>query len=312
MTTNLRLGAPRAVFLSAASMLPMLRGPAVAYSPEDDLGGGGDGGGEPADAGSAPADNQGENQEQPTGAEAPAEGGEGEGEGEQPKPRNSAQERISQLTREKHEANRRAAEAERRAQEAERRLKGDGNEKPTPEAGSEEPDPSKYKFGDTDPAYIRDLARYEARQAYAAEAQASAARNQAQQVEQTWRSQEDAFAADKPDYFEKVYSDDLTLTPPMVDALVTSEQGAAVAYHLASNPDEARRIAALNPLAQIREIGRLEGMLAQQSAAPTAPQPKTISDAPTPPPQNRGQGGKFKPAPDTDDFAAFERAYGRS
>jgi hypothetical protein len=225
----------------------------------------------------------------------------------------SAQDRIGELTRKRHEADRRAAAAERRAEEAERKLSGFGQgDKPVNDQEAGPPDPTKYRYGETDPGFIRDLARHEAKEAYAAEARESAARAQAQQVEQTWRSREDAFAAEKPDYFDKVYADDLPMTRAMTDAIVTSDEGAAVAYHLASNPDEARRIAALSPLAQIREIGRLEGKFAaEKSAQPAGEQPKKISDAPTPPPQGRGQGGRFKVAADTDDFAAFEREYGR-
>ena len=93
----------------------------------------------------------------------------------------------------------------------------------------------------------------------------------------------------------------------MADAIRTSEVGAAVAYHLASNPEEARRIAGLNPLAAIREIGRLEARFDTKSSGPP---PKQASDAPPPPPGVRGQGGRFAVAPDTDDFAAFEKQYG--
>lgn len=309
MTTETRLGASRAVLLSATSAFPMLRGPAVAFAPEDDFGGGA-----PADGGAGePGDGEGGGREEQPNGNDPAAGAD-EDEGDQPKPKQSAQERIGELIRRRREADKRAAAAERRAEEAERRLSGHGQgDKPASGQETGPPDPSKYPFGDTDPGFIRDLARHEAKEAYAAEARQSAARAHAQQVEKTWNERQDAFAADKPDYYDKVGAEDLPITRAMTDAIVTSEEGAAVAYHLASNPDEAHRIAALSPLAQIREIGRIEGRIAaeKQSAQSAGEQPKKISDAPTPAPQGRGQGGRFKVAADTDDFAAFEREYGR-
>ena len=50
-----------------------------------------------------------------------------------------------------------------------------------------------------------------------------------------------------------------------------------IAYHLGSHPKEAQRIAALSPLSQIREIGKLEAKLLAEPAKPKAP-----SKAPAP------------------------------
>lgn len=300
MTTETKPGASRAVFFAAASTLPMLRGPTITYAPEDD---GGAGGAEvqPDDTGQ----NQDQGEQQPGEGEQPP--AEGEGEGEQaPKPKNPAQERIDALTKSRREAERRADAAEARLRELEK-PKGDAPAK------SAEPDPTdltKYKFGETDPQYIRDLARYEAKQAYAAESQAHRERTAAETVQTTWDGRQEAFAAKTPDYYEKI-DGDWVCSPVMADAIRTSEDGAAVAYHLANNPDEARRIAALNPLAAVRELGRLEAKLATPAANPSpTPEPKRISDAPTPPPQIRGNGGRFKVSPDTENFEDFERQYG--
>jgi hypothetical protein len=92
-------------------------------------------------------------------------------------------------------------------------------------------------------------------------------------------------------------------TDAMREAIISSEDGPAVAYHLASNPDEARRIAALDPVSQIRALGRLEAKL----STPAAPTAKTATDAPMPTTQVRGAGGRFGTSPDTQDFAAFEK-----
>lgn len=227
-----------------------------------------------------------------------------EGQGDPPaQPKRSAQDRIDELTRARREAEREAAHWKRLAQEGKQ-----PEPQPKPQAAEDaEPDPTKYQYGETDAGYIRDLARFEARREFKAEAERHQQRTQAQTVEQTWTERQADFAKDNPDYRE-VIDRDWVCTPVMADAIKTSEEGARVAYHLAQHPDEARRIAGLNPLAQVRELGRLEAKLATPAAPPT-PQPKTVSDAPPPHPQARGLSGRFAPAPDTDDLDAFEKSF---
>jgi len=223
----------------------------------------------------------------------------------------SVQDRIDELTLARREAERRASDLERRLAEVTQPRQPQADAP----AADAEPDPADFAYGEADPAYIRAIARYEGRLAYREEAEKHQRETQVRTVEQTWAQRQDAFAKEHPDFFEKINSDDLAITPVMADAIKTSEDGAAVAYHLATNPDEARRIAALNPLAQVRELGRLEARLAAPQAqtppAEPAPQPKTVSDAPAPAPLARGLRGQFKPPADTEDFAAFERSYVR-
>lgn len=234
------------------------------------------------------------------GAAAEAEGAEGEG--EQPKPKPKVQDRIDELTRARREAEREAAywrgKAESHAKPEQRQ------ERPQQDA---EPDPADYQYGETDSGYIKALGAYTARQEFMRLSQESQRRNAVQTVEQSWEQRQADFAKEKPDYYDAL-NRDWPCTQDMAAAIKTSDEGAAVAYHLAQNPTEARRIAALNPLAQVREIGKLEAKLAAPAASSTPI--KTVSTAPGPAPQARGLKGQFKAAPDTDDFAAFDKAYG--
>lgn len=237
-----------------------------------------------------------------SGDDAAAEA-DGQDEGDQPKPKKqSVQDRIDELTRDKH-AERRAREAaERRLAELEARVQPKThNDQPQEDA---EPDPAAYKYGETDPGYIRDLGKFTARQEFLRLAAERERETAIRTVEQTWEQRQAEFAKAKPDFYD-VMNGDWVCTPAMADTIRTSDDGAAVAYHLAQNPAEARRIAALNPLAQVREIGKLEARL----SAPPPPQTKTVSDAPPPPSQARGVSGRFAPPPDTDDLDAFEREY---
>lgn len=306
MTTDTPLGATRAGFFAAASALPMLRGPAVAFSPDVDAGlegvGGGEGGYDDQDDQNGLEGGDAQNPGDDPAAEA------GEGEGEQPKPKKTAQDRIGELTRARRDAERRAERAERELADARQGKQPPAEE--TPE--DKEPDPADFKYGETDPEFIRALARYEAKASFAAEEKDRAKRATIAQLESAWEDRQTAFANDNPDYFDKIDAEDLAVSPPMAGAIKSMEDGPAVAYHLAQNPDEARRIAALAPLAQVREIGRIQGRLEAQreAAAQNDPDtPKPVSKAPPPPNKNRGQGGRFQVSADTDDFAAFEKAY---
>ena len=118
-----------------------------------------------------------------------------------------------------------------------------------------------------------------------------------------------AFAHARPDYVEAVMGSDWACSETMADAIQDSDAGPALAYHLASHPQQAEAIAAMSPLGQVRALGRIEAGLIEGAGSGTGTA-TSISAAPAPPPSLRGSGGRFRPAPDTDDFAAFDRAYG--
>jgi hypothetical protein len=216
------------------------------------------------------------------------------------KPKKSAKERIDELTAARREA-------ERRAEYLEGLLANrqpEQRQQPQPKE-PEEPDPANYHYGETDVNFIRDHAAYSARKAFREEMEQER-QAQARQTAQQRFAEREAAAVDKFDDFYQVvghgYSKAANIIPHAAqDAIMESEAGPEIAYHLAKNPAEARRLAAMSPLSQAREIGRLEAKL-------TSPPPlKTATNAPEPTPTVRGTGGRFEAAPDTDDFAAFER-----
>lgn len=219
--------------------------------------------------------------------------------GQPPKPKKSAKERINELTLARREAERQAEYWREQA------MRGQPAEAEQP---ATEPDPAQYEYGEADGRYIRDLARHEARQEFQRAAQEQSAAQEAHTIDTAWQARQAAFAAKTPDYHQLVIANPaLPITAQMAEAIKTSDVGPDVAYHLAKNPAEAQRIAILTPIAQAREIGRLEARVAE------LPKPvvNRLTAAPDPPPQVRGVGGRFAPAPDTDDFKAFE-AWARS
>ena len=102
-------------------------------------------------------------------------------------------------------------------------------------------------------------------------------------------------ARSKYDDFEQVaYNPKLPITNVMAEAIQSSDIGPELAYHLGTNPKEAERISRLSPLAQAKEIGRIEAKLASD------PPVKRTSSAPAPisPVSARSTGS---PAYDTTD-----------
>jgi len=139
-------------------------------------------------------------------------------------------------------------------------------------------------------AYADALAYQKAEQLIA---QREAAKQQSQVLESYHEREEEARS--KYEDFEQVaYNPKLPITNVMAEAIQSSDIGPELAYHLGTNPKEADRISKLPPLAQAKEIGRIEAKLAAD------PPVKRTSSAPAPisPVSARSTGS---PAYDTTD-----------
>jgi hypothetical protein len=98
---------------------------------------------------------------------------------------------------------------------------------------------------------------------------------QNQKLVQGWESGVSKAQAKYDDWDEVV--GDIKPTTPWAYAMMEADNGPDIAYYLGSHPAEVRRIAALSPSSQFREIGKLELKL----QAPAEP-PKKPSKAPAP------------------------------
>lgn len=227
------------------------------------------------------------------------------------KPKPTVQDRIDEITRARREAER---DAEYWKGVAEGRIKpnqqnGHDRQPEAPKA-AEAPNPDDYEFGATDERYLKavidhgisegikkGLDKVEERVAQDLHIQAE---------ERAWEAKQDSARSKFDDYDDKVVNgaDNWPCSREMAQAIRTSDVGGELAYHLASNPDEARRITALDPFSQIRELGRLEARL---DAPATTDSPPVTTKAPKPAEvQARGAGGKFAPNAATENFEEFE------
>jgi len=233
----------------------------------------------------------------------------------------TVQERIDEITAARREAERKADEAARQAEYWRGKAEG---AKPSEEApkvedaavSDGEPDPSKYEYGEADPKFILDMARYGARKEFEELRQGEAMRAQAEEAKGKWHDKAASAVEKYPDFKEKVMDTadkvEWPCSPIVGEGIIQSEVGADIAYHLATNVEEAKAIYAMNPLEQARAFGRLEAKFMAETAKAEAPAPKIVTDAPIPPENRaRGAGGKFSVADDTEDFAAFEAKHSR-
>lgn len=159
------------------------------------------------------------------------------------------------------------------------------------------PDPMKYQnYSD----YVRDMARYEARQeqekffsSMQAQREQETAQERVQTLQHNFRTQMEQAQAEYEDFEEVALNPDVTITAPMAEVIASSEIGAKLAYHLGKNPTEALRIARMSPIAAARELGKIEAKLT--AAAPTA-----LSKAPAP---IAPVGGKAKASENPDNMS---------
>lgn len=178
------------------------------------------------------------------------------GKTEEPR-RSRAQERIDQLTRAKHDAERRA---EALAREVDRlrkpiALKADATED--------------ERVAHSNRTAVRDEMREQA------EANAASAAQQAHTTrKQIFEAKVSTASQRSPDALAKFYS--VPCSSVMADFLAESDKAGELAVHLGSNPDEATRIAELPPTRQAIELARLEGRLSAPAEV------RRVSQAPTP------------------------------
>ena len=189
------------------------------------------------------------------------------------------QDRIDEITRQRHEAQREAAYWKGIAEAAQPKA-----------ADAEEPKPEAFEdYG----AYVKALAKFEAKALVKAELEQQRTQRAQEAQATTWQQRAEAAKAELPDFEQVMASSTAPMSAAMAEAIKDSDIGPKVAYHLAQHPDIATRLSRLEPMAVAREIGRLEASLSVK----TEPTPKRITSAPTPP-TPIGSGRSFSGTPE--------------
>ena len=201
--------------------------------------------------------------------------------------------RFSEITKQREEA-RKEAQSERQARvELEQRLAALEQQRQPQQQSYVDQEPQPSQFSDAF-EYAKALAEFSTEKALAErDRQVAVAREQEaqQKIIQSWAQKVQEAKADLPDFDDLVAASDVVVNNAVRDAILESDVGPKILYHLAENNDLAKKIASLSPNAALREIGKLE---AKFEVNPETKQttPVVRSKAPTPIQPIRGGQGK--------------------
>lgn len=201
---------------------------------------------------------------------------------EKPKANPKLERRFSEITKQREEA-RKEAQREREAREALEARLAVLEKQTAPQAPKVDEEPQPSQFNDAF-EYAKALAEYTADKRIEEMKRQEAEARQAQErqkVIETWASKVQQAKATLPDFDDIVASSDVVVNDDIRDAILESDVGPQILYHLAENEDVAKKIAGLSAKQALREIGKLE---ARFEAKETKPEPTPIvrSKAPAP------------------------------
>jgi len=200
---------------------------------------------------------------EPVAEETPSEPPVAEGEAtakEERKQNPKIERRFSEITKQREEA-RAEARKEREAREAlEARLKAIETQATPQKAESSNEKPKPENFTDAF-EYAEALASWTAEQTLAKrdrEELERRANEQRQLAVKAWADRVTAAKSELPDFDDMVQSSDVVVTDPIRDAIMESDVGPKILYHLAENPEFAQKLNGMSVISALREIGKLE------------------------------------------------------
>lgn len=128
-----------------------------------------------------------------------------------------------------------------------------------------EPQPSQFvDVGEYSKA-LKEWTEDKTKRDVAKEAQTKQEKERQEKVVTTWRERVAATEKEIPDYQEKISKADVKVSNDVRDAILESDVGPQILYHLADHPEEAERIGKLTVGGAIKAIGRLEAKFEKAS-----------------------------------------------
>jgi len=212
---------------------------------------------------------------------------------DKPKQNPKIEKRFSELTKQRELAKQEAAK-EREAREALearlREIEQKVNPQPVDDPVGQKPQPSQFQDAFE---YAEALAEWTAEKVIAEREKAEAERRaneERNKVIQSWAQKVEAAKAKLPDFEEMVASADVAVSDQIRDAIIESDVGPQVLYHLAENTDYARKLAEMPVAKALKELGKLEARfevkdepeakpVARQSKAPSPIRPLKASSS---------------------------------
>lgn len=209
---------------------------------------------------------------------------------EERKPNPKLERRFSEITKQREEARQEAArEREARAALEARLAALESQNKPQQAPVDQEPQPSQFSDAFE---YAKALAEYTADKRIAEMKQEEAKAKEAaerQKVIDQWTQKVQKAKADLPDFDDIVASSEVVVNDDIRDAILESDVGPQILYHLAENDEIAKKIAGLSPKQALREIGKLEARFEKIEKAEPATPVKSKAPAPISPIRSSGK-----------------------
>ena len=168
--------------------------------------------------------------------------------------------RFSELTKQREEARKEAAREREQREALESRIRElEGKAEPKPVEENVKPQPSQFNDAFE---YAEALAEWSAEQAILNREKQEAERKEQehrQKLAESWKQREANVKAELPDYDEMIASAaDVTVSDVIRDAIVESDVGPRILYHLAENPELVDQLNSVSPISALRQIGKLE------------------------------------------------------
>lgn len=199
-------------------------------------------------------------------------------------------ERFKELTDKRKEAEALAAkraEELRAAREERDRIEAEKNELlakyEPPKSDEIGPEPQASQFSDVGEfaKALKDWTAEKTRIDDAAKQRETEYAKRQQETEKAWSERLASTKAEVADYEDVIGGSDVKVSDQVRDAIIESEVGPKILYHLAKNPDVAQKIGELTVGGALRAIGRLEAELGGKPQAKTSTVAE-ISKAPAP------------------------------
>ena len=221
--------------------------------------------------------------------------------------------RFSEITKQR-EAARQEAERERQARlelESKVRELESKLSPPAPQEPAEaDPKPKPEQFSDMF-EYAEALSEWTADKRIREEKAKEAAQRQEQERQKTmdtWSQRVNDFRSKTPDFDDMVGSADVVVSNEVRDAIFDSDVGPQILYHLAENPDVAKKLSGMTAIGALRMIGKLEARF-EEPAQPQTQRETAVKTSKAPPPINPIKATAGGPVTDLDANRQFHGSY---
>ena len=124
----------------------------------------------------------------------------------------------------------------------------------------------------------------------------------------TWSQRVSDFRDKTPDFDDMVGSADVVVSNEVRDAIFDSDVGPQILYHLAENPDVAKKLQGMTAIGALRMIGKLEAKF-EEPAQPQTQRETTVKTSKAPPPINPIRATAGGPVTELDDKRQFHGSY---